>query len=297
MKSTSLKVAGFSFIRNAVKYDYPIKEAILSVLPLCDTFFIAVGDSEDETLNLIESINSPKIQIIKTVWEKNLHKGGRAFALETDKAYQAIPEEYDWVVYIQGDECIHEKYHQVILDEIKAVNQDSAIEGLLLQYKHFYGSYDYYAHSRRWYRREVRVMKRLPGLYSYKDAQGFRIEGRKLKVKLIDAFVYHYGWVKPPSEISSKVNNFNQFYHQPEWVNKHFPVAESFDFSNADRLHRFKDSHPYVMQERISQSNWKFSFDPTKQKLKLNLRRKALQWIEDKTGKRLFEYRNYKRIR
>ncbi|MBM3912615.1 MAG: glycosyltransferase family 2 protein, partial [Sphingomonadales bacterium] len=45
-----MKVSGFTFIRNAVLLDYPILEAIRSILPLCDEIVVAVGKSEDETL-------------------------------------------------------------------------------------------------------------------------------------------------------------------------------------------------------------------------------------------------------
>jgi hypothetical protein len=38
-----MKVTGFSFVRNALKYDYPIVEAITSILPICDEFVVAVG--------------------------------------------------------------------------------------------------------------------------------------------------------------------------------------------------------------------------------------------------------------
>jgi hypothetical protein len=65
-----MKVAGFTIIRNAIKFDYPVVEAITSILPICDEFIVAVGNSEDETLQLIKSINSPKIKIIETVWER-----------------------------------------------------------------------------------------------------------------------------------------------------------------------------------------------------------------------------------
>jgi hypothetical protein len=105
-----MKVTGFSFIRNAVKNDYPIVQAILSILPICDEFVLAVGDSEDNTLELIKRIDSPKIKIINTTWDESLREGGRTFAQETDKAYAAISEDTDWAFYIQGDECVHEKY-------------------------------------------------------------------------------------------------------------------------------------------------------------------------------------------
>ena len=74
-----MKVAGFSIVRNAIKYDYPIVEAISSILPVCDIIVIAVGKSEDDTLNLIKNIASPKIKIIETIWDDSLRKGGQVF--------------------------------------------------------------------------------------------------------------------------------------------------------------------------------------------------------------------------
>ena len=61
-----MNVNGFSFIKNAIKYDFPVVESIKSALPLCDKFYVAVGKSEDDTLNLIKSIYKNKIVIIET---------------------------------------------------------------------------------------------------------------------------------------------------------------------------------------------------------------------------------------
>ena len=82
-----MKVSGFSFIRNAIKFDYPVVESITSILPVCDEFVIAVGKSEDKTRKLIQSINSPKIKIIDTVWDDSLSKGGEVLANETSHQY------------------------------------------------------------------------------------------------------------------------------------------------------------------------------------------------------------------
>ena len=60
-----MKVSGFTFIRNALKLDYPVKEAILSILPIVDEMIVAVGKSDDETRILIDSLGD-KIKIIKT---------------------------------------------------------------------------------------------------------------------------------------------------------------------------------------------------------------------------------------
>ena len=247
-----MKVAGFTFIRNAIKNDYSIVEAIQSILPICDEFVVALGNSEDDTLGLIQSINSPKIKIIQTVWDDSKRAGGEAFALETDKALMQVSKDVDWAFYIQGDECVHEEDLPVIQSEMAKYLSDSKVEGLLFHYKHFYGSYDYLAHSRRWYRREIRIVRPHIGVHSYRDAQGFRLNNRKLNVKLIPAFIYHYGWVKPPSGIHNKVRNFNQFYKDEQWMKENMPESFEFDFSNADRLLRFEGKHPKVMQKRIS---------------------------------------------
>lgn len=292
-----MKVTGFTFIRNAIVNDYPVSEAIRSVLPLCDQFIVALGNSTDETSALVKSLDPAKIKLIDTIWDDTLREGGQVFALETDKAIAAISSDTDWMIYIQGDECIHEKYLPLIRQEMEDNLKDNNVEALLLKYRHFYGSYDYLAESRRWYRREVRILKNLPGIHSYRDAQGFRINGRKLNVKLIDAFIYHYGWVKTPKALQGKVRNFNQFYQTEDWVEQNFPVQEVFDMHNADRLVPFKETHPAVMKDRVAATNWKFDQDLTKITPKMNFRRRLLQKIEDLTGIRPFEYRNYKIVK
>jgi hypothetical protein len=280
-----MKVTGFSFIRNAVNNDYPVVQAILSVLPVCDEFVIAVGDCTDNTLELIEGIGSPKIKI---------REGGRTFAQETDKAYAAISKDTDWAFYIQGDECVHEKYLPAIKKAMEENLNNENIEGLLFKYLHFYGSYDFIASSRRWYRNEVRILKFHPQIHSYRDAQGFRKNGRKIKVKPLDAYIYHYGWVQPPAGLGNKVRNFNKFYHEDSWIQEHLPENVEFDYGNADRLIRFQDNHPQVMQKRIEVGNWTFKVDPTILKKKMSLRRRILQKIEDLWQWRIGEYKNYK---
>ena len=291
-----MKVTGFSFIRNAVNNDYPVVQAILSILPVCDEFVIAVGDCTDNTLELIEGIASPKIKIIHTVWDESIREGGRTFAQETDKAYAAISKDTDWAFYIQGDECVHENYLPVIKKAMEENLNNENVEGLLFKYLHFYGSYDFIASSRRWYRNEVRVLKFDPGVHSYRDAQGFRKNGRKIKVKPIDAYIYHYGWVQPPSGLGNKVRNFNKFYHEDSWIEENLPENIEFDYGNADRLIRFEGTHPQVMQKRIEVSNWKFQVDPTLMKKKMSLRRRILQKIEDLSQWRIGEYKNYKTV-
>ena len=181
-----MKVAGFTIIRNAIKFDYPVVEAITSILPICDEFIVAVGNSEDGTLQLIKNINSPKIKIIETVWDDSLRQGGQVLAIETNKAFDTISKDVDWCFYIQSDECVHEKHLASIKEAMQKYKDDKQVEGLLFNYIHFYGTYNYVGNSRRWYRKEIRIIKNDKSIRSYKDAQGFRkTDNSKLHVKPI----------------------------------------------------------------------------------------------------------------
>ncbi|MCX8490074.1 MAG: glycosyltransferase family 2 protein [Cyclobacteriaceae bacterium] len=285
-----MKVAGFTIVRNAVKYDYPIVEAITSVLPLCDEFIVAVGNSEDNTLDLIQAINSPKIRIIHTIWDDTLREGGRVLAVETDKAFQAISPEVDWCFYIQADEVVHEKYHTNILQAMTKHKENKEIDGLLFHYKHFYGSYDYVGESWNWYRNEIRIIRNITSFFSYSDAQGFRKKPNvKLNVKIIDAFIYHYGWVKHPKDMQSKERSFNRLWHDDDWVEKIIGSSDkSYDYNDVESLELFLESHPAVMKARIDKKDWVFNFDVTKKNYSLKEKIKRL------IGLRIGEYKNYK---
>lgn len=289
-----MKVTGFTFVRNALKFDYPVVEAITSILALCDEFIVAVGQSDDETLQLVKSIPSPKIKILETVWDDSLREGGRVLAAETDKAFAAISPDTDWAFYIQGDEVIHEKYHATIRETMEKWKDDPRVGGLLFDYVHFYGSYDFIGDSRKWYRREIRILKYSKGITSFRDAQGFRLNGRIIRVKKTGASIFHYGWVKPPEMQQAKQEHFNKLWHDDRWMEKNIPKAASFDYSQIDSLAIFKGTHPSVMKERIQKKNWEFSFDPTRKKFSLKIR--ILYWIEKKTGIRIGEYKNFKII-
>lgn len=295
----AMKVAGFTFVRNAIQYDYPVAEAITSILPICDYFVVAVGKSDDETLALIRSIGDPKIHIIETVWDDSLREGGRVLAKETDKAFQAIPAEYDWCFYIQGDECVHEAELPAIRASMEQWLHDPVTDGLLFRYRHFYGSYDFIGVSRRWYRREVRIVRNNKEIFSYRDAQGFRKdnkkEGEKLNVRLIPAHIHHYGWVRHPGVQQQKQRSFKRLWLSDEGVTKHVGADDSFHYDGSEPLQHFSGTHPKVMMPRVQAQNWQFESDPSQTRWPLKDR--LSKWVERWTGWRPGEYRNFREMR
>jgi glycosyltransferase involved in cell wall biosynthesis len=287
-----MKVCGFTFVRNAVRLDYPVVEAITSILPICDEVIVAVGHSDDSTLALVQRIGSEKIKIVQTVWDDSQREGGKVLAMETDKAFASVPTDADWCFYIQADEVLHEQYHATVVDAMKRYRDNLEVEGLLFQYKHFYGSYDYVGSSWGWYRREIRIIRNDRNIFSYKDAQGFRKKpNEKLRVKMIDAFIYHYGWVRDPRAMQEKHKTFNALWHDDQWIDQHVAKAEEFDYSHIDSLERFEGTHPRVMLDRINRLNWRFDHDLSRNKLSINERLKRL--LSGLIGYRIGEYKNY----
>jgi hypothetical protein len=286
-------VAGFTIIRNALKYDYPVVEAITSILPLCDSFYVGVGMSDDDTRKLIESIPSDKIIIIDTIWDDTMREGGKVLSLETNKVFDAIPEKFDWCFYIQSDECVHEEDLPKIKSAMLASKDDKTVDGLLFEYKHFYGHYKYIGIGRRWYKDEIRIIKNKKTIRSYKDAQGFRtLDDKKLLVKKTGAYIYHYGWVKSPSAQQAKQSSFHKMWHDDEWMKNNIPEVEEFDYNNIDLLALYQGSHPKVFEERIKNAHWNFKYDSSK--VKTNLKYRFLFWVEKLTGWRVGENRNYR---
>jgi hypothetical protein len=245
-------------------------------------------------------MGAEKIKIINSVWDKSLREGGKVLAVETDKALAATAADADWLFYIQADEAVHEKFHTVIVDAMRKYKDDDRVDGLLFHYLHFYGSYRFIGDGRSWYSKEIRVIRNNKKIKSYRDAQGFRWEnGRKLRVKLIDAYIYHYGWVRNPVTMLQKFKDFGQHWvpknEHDQWKADLEKNTTEFDYSNIDSVTVFQGTHPAVMAGLVQKEDWKFDPD-LKQKHFKNARHRLLYFLSQKFGWRPFEYSNYKRI-
>jgi hypothetical protein len=315
-----MTISGFTMVKNAGKLYYPVKESILSILPLVDEFIVALGDcdSDDRTREIIHSIGNSKIKIIDTVWDVKKFPEGTENAHQTDIAKSYCTG--DWLFYLQADEVVHEESLPVIYDRCSYLNKDNSVEGLLFDYLHFWGDYRHYHNSHKWYRREIRMVRNHPEIHSWIDAQSFRrIPGFdgfsyrqvkntfKLNVAHSGVSVYHYGWVRPPSVMRKKSISMDTMYQGEEKVSKmkeHRSV--SFDYGPLNRLPEFNGKHPEVMKEWISGFSWKnelqYNGKPSRDRALHNHERmkfRMLTWIEGNIlrGGRLGEFRNYKLLR
>ncbi len=283
-----MHVVGFSLVASAVRLDFPVRESLRSILPLCDEVIVNVGPSDDGTLEQVRSLDDPRLRIIEGRWERG--QGGRVLAVETQRALDACRG--DWAVYIQADEVLHEDSVAPMRGALEAALGNPDIEGLLVDFTHFYGSSDWVGASRSWYRREVRAVRPGGAVRSVGDAQGFRVggDGRKLRARRSGATYYHYGWARPMAVLREKREEDNALHHGG--VPRRAPVGERLPRDVG--LRRFEGTHPALMREWIAQRRELMSpgFAPRR----WDGRRLALLaslGIERLTGWRPFEHTNY----
>jgi hypothetical protein len=252
-----MRISGFSFARNADKLYYPVVESIRSILPICDEFIIAIGkgDDDDRTRELIAGIGDPRIRIIDTEWSDEGKIRSRIYSQQTNLALAGCTG--DWCFYAQADEVVHEKHLPVIRRRCEELLDDRRIEGLLFDFRHFWGDYRHQHISHAWYPREVRIVRSGIGVASKGDAQSFRRNGEKLRVADAHADIFHYGWVRPPNLMNSKRREFAATYRGAQWVAEHYAnIGAEFDYGSLERVPGFAGTHPAVMTERIALFSW-----------------------------------------
>ncbi len=251
-----MRISGFSFARNAVKLDYPLREALLSVLPAVDELVVAVapGDADDDTRGLVASIDDPRVRIVDAVWDESRRQ--LAYSDLTNVALDACSG--DWCFYIQADEVLHEDDAPIVRERCAELLDDPRVEGMLFEYLHFFGDYAHVQRGQGWYPREIRLVRNHVGVRSVRDAQSFRLEGeRRLTVARSGARIFHYGWVRHPGRMQAKVEAFWSHRLSPEEAAAVHGGVASLDYGPLGRLPRWEGEHPRVMRDRIEAMDWR----------------------------------------
>lgn len=249
-------ISGFTMVRNAEKYYFPIKAVIESILPIVDEFVVALGIGDDKTKEIIESINSPKVKVIERVWDERLFVDGEIFRAETNFAMDNCNGE--WCFYLQGDEVVHENYLPKIKEMCEKYKDNKKVEGFLFQYKHFWGDYEHYLDCHGWYPKEIRIVRNNIGVRSYKDAQSFRIADRKMNVIDIPAYIYHYGWVRPPVVMTPKKKEQDSMHWGKDKADEEYAKRDNlFNYGPLGQLPIYTGTNPKVMDEWIKDFHWK----------------------------------------
>jgi glycosyltransferase involved in cell wall biosynthesis len=253
-----MKISGFTFIRNGHALGYPFLASIRSLLPLCDEVIVNVPRSTDGTLESVRAIGDPKIRIIESEWDENARTRGLAMSYHTNLALRECTG--DWCVYIQGDEVLHENSIPAMRAAMERDLNDARVQGLLVDYTHFYGSYWTEVYSFGWYYQEVRIVRRDPAIRSGGDAQGFRtVANEKLRVHKSHGHYFHYGYALDPNQAFIKRENFLKLSNDDNTVAREIAAAPKLFYDNDQKVKPFAGTHPAVMRETVAAATWTYT--------------------------------------
>lgn len=252
-----MKVSAFTFIKNGEILGYPFLQSINSILPIVDEFIINVGQSEDNTLDLIKSIPSPKIRIIESIWNKKMQNQGYVYAQQ--KMIAQFNCTGDWAFYIEGDEI----YHEDELTQIKKLMEenvdDKSVEALVFNFNHFYGNGNSILNSPGWYRSEARIIRN--SIRSYATDGLFWLvldsnkKGRYPKAKHTGATCFHYGWVRSEDQMNLKSKKVQKYWGKP---------PTKIDYSQMDQsiIKKFNGTHPKVIEDWLPKASGIYQANP-----------------------------------
>ncbi len=303
-----MRISAFTIVRNAQKYYFPIVQSIQSILPLVDEYIVCVGNSDDGdfTLDLVKQISSNKIKIFERTWNESEFTKSKILREETNFALAQCSG--DWCFYLQADEVIHEQDYTTILESCKKYMDNPNIDGLLFKYYHFWGDYEHYLPIHGWYPNEIRLIKNHRNITSFKDAQSFiHKNGSLLKVKEIDAYVYHYGWVRPPWVMQQKKKEHDSMHWGRKNADKmHKHSDYNFNYGNMTKIPLYVGTHPKVMVDWKEKISWKhlLKYDDSQklnrpkmkhEKWKYRYITLLEKWLRN--GKPIFGYRNWIKIK
>ena len=274
-----MKVSGFTFIRNGNLLNYPFVQSIHSALPVCDEFIVAVGASDDDTLQALQAIKDPKLRIIQTTWNEKM--ADRGFVYGQQKMIAQYNCSGDWAFYLEGDEVLHEAE----LDTLRAAMQlhldNPDVEALVFDYHHFYGSPEWLATS--WYRQAPRIIRNSIRSIA-PDGLFFVVlhknkKGRYPRAALTGTHIYHYGAVRSVASMNEKNRRIAKYWG---WT----PEVFSYDQINPGELAKFSGTHPAVIQPWLASAAAEHHFTPNPNHiLTARQRRHRLRmWLEKKLG-------------
>ncbi|MDO8666988.1 MAG: hypothetical protein Q7J79_10280 [Gemmatimonadales bacterium] len=253
-----MPLSGFSIVRSAVRYGYPVLQSLRSLLPLVEELVVAVGKSEDETLDVVRSLDDPRLIVVETEWDETIRTGGRVLAQQTNLALARC--RHPWAFYLQADEVVHEDDHATIRAALERRAADARVDALSFRFLHFEGTYAYVNPLR--YRRQCRLVRNDGTARSVGDAAGFgRTDGARLRTKRSGARIFHYGWARAPTVLREKTLAFQRLYHDDATVEAMWGSVPADYVSDVDLAFEFRGTHPAVMAELIGQADWRIPAD------------------------------------
>jgi len=247
------KLCGVTLVRNGVKYDYCFKECILSLLDTCDYVVCVYVESEDNTLEILKSIDNPFLQIVEVpISEWDLFNGKERLSYITNIGIQIADKlGFQYVLNVQADEVVLPESKKHIKYAIH--NEDN---GFMIKRINLWGSA---------YKQLNVPQNRLPcsnyvirltkaKFRSVDDGESIAVPSCNIeyveKIKIV-----HYGFVRDKKIMKSKAINMQENVFNMGCHDEKLDMADEFIpelwFSEND-LMPIEFEHPEIMKDWLN---------------------------------------------
>ncbi len=292
-----MKVSGFSFLRDGVRLGYPFVESIRSVLPVVDEFVVAVGKSDDGTLERLQALEEPKLRLVETTWNEQCRSHG--FVYGQQKMIAQYNCTGDWAFYLEGDEVLHEDDLDSLQRAMRHYLDDPKVEALAFDYLHFYGDTQHLHLSSQAYRKAARILRNSlrsfapDGLYwaiiKEKKWHGGRNKRRTRypRAAALNLPIYHYGNARHERYVQAKADAGNQYWSEKQ------AFSSSYGDLDPAQVGPFEGAHPAIMSDWIREhANPELRFNPdhqlTRREKKHRFNARLERWFGGDFSKRHF---------
>lgn len=246
-------VSGLTIIRNGVRLNYPFMEAIRSALSICDEYIVVAGDSDDETLAHLATLDDPRIRVIHTRWSPDVTPQKCLLAQQTNIGLGFCSGR--WCLYLQANEVLHEGSLPRLRSLMEQHVDNHEVEAMLLERLTLWSDYNHYipVYPRR-FKYTPRIIRPNIGTYSIRDGMsfaifdGFSTHGRYPRAIDTGEDIYRYGYVH---SVSQQALKFENAVHKVE-ASERADDDYYYRYYPRQFIAEYKGTHPAVMARRIA---------------------------------------------
>lgn len=246
-------LAGCTFIRNGIEFDYSFVEAIKCLQEFCDHVFVVDAGSDDGTVDELKKLENETTTIIYLTKQEWLAQHGKEkLSYFSNIAIKAAEDAgYNYQFYLQGDEILHQKSYPEVTKAI-AVGQDGYMCNRINLWHSCYEQLDVPLERMPCSKSVIRLTK-----------TKFRCVGdaENLEVPIVETYfesgidIWHYGFVRRKEIMKAKIINMQQGVFAMSDYDKKLDQCDIFDstlwFDPYRDLKPIDYPHPKIMKEWI----------------------------------------------
>lgn len=258
-----MKLGGTMILHNPLKYDYCVREALISLLRVCDEVVVLDCESTDGTHGSLAALKLtyPHLRIFPSAWA--LADNYERLSILTNNATNKLSSDVNWVLNLQADEVLDDDINQNYLFRLIANADSLGCDGFAMQRVNLWGGFEHHFPddypNKPVSNTVVRLVKR--GCKSVRDAESFECK-KVYKGVEFELKMFHYGFLRKPDIMLKKILDMQEWFGfgQDKKAIEQLNTTGVFDpeaWHPKEKLEEIYFEHPRVMENWI-QERWHY---------------------------------------